>query len=68
MSEPSQVGIGEAGDQSQQRREWPVPLACCSQRILRWHTATSMRTALVLEALGQAMWARRRDGRAHVRL
>src|SRR5271165_6204752 len=35
-----------------------------SRRILGWRAATSMKTALVLDALEQAMWARRRDGRA----
>ena len=34
-----------------------------SRRILGWRAATSMRTALVLDALEQALWARRRDGR-----
>ena len=34
-----------------------------SRRILGWRTATSMRTALVLDALEQALWARCRDGR-----
>jgi len=33
-----------------------------SRRILGWRAATSMRTALVLDALEQALWARR-DGR-----
>jgi len=33
-----------------------------SRRILGWRAATSMRTALVLDALEQALWARRRDG------
>jgi transposase InsO family protein len=31
-----------------------------SRRILGWRAATSMRTALVLDALEQAPWARRR--------
>jgi putative transposase len=35
-----------------------------SRRILGWRAATSMRTALVLDALEQALWARSRDGRA----
>jgi putative transposase len=35
-----------------------------SRRILGWRAATSMRTALVLDALEQALWARRRDGRS----
>ena len=35
----------------------------CSRRILGWRAATSMRTSLVLDALEQALWARRRDGR-----
>ena len=35
-----------------------------SRRILGWRTATSMRTALVLDALEQALWARNRDGRS----
>jgi len=34
-----------------------------SRRILGWRAATSMRTALVLDALEQVLWARRRDGR-----
>jgi len=34
-----------------------------SRRILGWRAATSMRTGLVLDALEQALWARRRDGR-----
>ena len=34
-----------------------------SRRILGWRAATSMRTSLVLDALEQALWARRRDGR-----
>jgi putative transposase len=33
-----------------------------SRQILGWRTATAMRTALVLDALEQALWARRRDG------
>jgi putative transposase len=33
-----------------------------ARRILGWRVATSMRTALVLDALEQAVWARRRDG------
>jgi putative transposase len=33
-----------------------------SRRILGWRAATSMRTALVLDALEQALWARRHDG------
>ena len=35
----------------------------CPRRILGWRAATSMRTSLVLDALEQALWARRRDGR-----
>ena len=35
-----------------------------SRRILGWRAATSMKTALVLDALEQALWSRRRDGRA----
>ena len=35
-----------------------------SRRILGWRAATSMRTALVLDALEQALWTRRREGRA----
>jgi putative transposase len=35
-----------------------------SRRILGWRAATSMKTALVLDALEQALWARRREGRA----
>jgi putative transposase len=34
----------------------------CSRRIVGWRAATSMRTALVLDALEQAIWARRRGG------
>jgi putative transposase len=34
-----------------------------SRRILGWRAATSMRTSLVLDALEQALWTRRRDGR-----
>jgi putative transposase len=34
-----------------------------SRQILGWRAATSMRTALVLDALEQALWARRRQGR-----
>lgn len=34
-----------------------------SRRVLGWRAATTMRTALVLDALEQALWARRRDGR-----
>jgi putative transposase len=37
-----------------------------SRQILGWRTATSMRTALVLDALEQALWARRRQGRDSV--
>jgi putative transposase len=33
-----------------------------SRRILGWRAATSMKTALVLDALEQALWTRRRDG------
>ena len=33
-----------------------------SRRILGWRAATTMRTSLVLDALEQALWARRRDG------
>lgn len=33
-----------------------------SRRILGWRAATTMRTALVLDALEQALWTRRRDG------
>jgi putative transposase len=33
-----------------------------SRRILGWRAATSMRTSLVLDALEQAVWTRRRDG------
>jgi putative transposase len=33
-----------------------------SRRILGWRAATSMKTALVLDALEQALWVRRRDG------
>ena len=31
-------------------------------RILGWRAATSMRTALVLDAIEQAIWTRRREG------
>ena len=34
-----------------------------SRRILGWRAATSMRTSLVLDALEQALWGRRREGR-----
>jgi putative transposase len=34
----------------------------CSRRILGWRAATSMKTALVLDALEMAIWARSRDG------
>jgi putative transposase len=33
-----------------------------SRRILGWRAATSMKTVLVLDALEQALWTRRRDG------
>jgi putative transposase len=33
-----------------------------SRRILGWRAATSMKTALVLDALEQAVWARSREG------
>ena len=33
-----------------------------SRRILSWRAATSMTTALVLDALEQALWSQRRDG------
>jgi putative transposase len=33
-----------------------------SRRILGWRAARSMKTALVLDALEQALWSRRRDG------
>ena len=33
-----------------------------SRRILGWRAATSMKTALVLDALEQALWTRRRAG------
>jgi len=35
-----------------------------SRRILGWRAATSMRTALVLDALEQAIWTRQRNGAA----
>jgi putative transposase len=35
-----------------------------SRRILGWRAATTMKTALVLDALEQALWTRRREGRA----
>jgi putative transposase len=34
-----------------------------SRQILGWRAATTMRTALVLDALEQALWARRQSGR-----
>ena len=34
-----------------------------SRRILGWRAATTMRTSLVLDALEQALWTRRHDGR-----
>ena len=34
-----------------------------SRRILGWRAATSMKTALVLDALEHALWARRREHR-----
>jgi putative transposase len=34
-----------------------------SRRILGWRAATTMRTALVLDALEQALWTRQRDGK-----
>lgn len=37
-----------------------------ARRILGWRVATTMRTALVLDALEQAVWTRRRDGRAEL--
>src|SRR6476619_5176365 len=33
-----------------------------SRRILGWRAATTMKTALVLDALEQAVWTRTRDG------
>ena len=33
-----------------------------SRRILGWRAATTMKTSLVLDALAQALWTRRRDG------
>jgi putative transposase len=33
-----------------------------SRRILGWRAATSVRTALVLDPLEQALWARQREG------
>jgi putative transposase len=33
-----------------------------ARRILGWRVATTMKTALVLDALKQALWTRRRDG------
>jgi putative transposase len=35
-----------------------------SRRVLGWRAASSMRTALVLDALEQAVWTRNRDGAA----
>ena len=37
-----------------------------SRRVLGWRAATSMKTALVLDALEQALWTRRRDGRGNL--
>jgi putative transposase len=37
-----------------------------SRRILGWRAAASMKTALVLDALEQAVWARRREGFAEL--
>ena len=37
-----------------------------ARRILGWRVATSMTTALVLDALEQAVWTRRRDGVANL--
>jgi putative transposase len=37
-----------------------------ARRILGWRVATSMRTALVLDAMEQAVWTRRRDGAAEL--
>jgi putative transposase len=37
-----------------------------SRRILGWRAATTMRTALVLDALEQALWTRRRDGKSNL--
>jgi putative transposase len=37
-----------------------------SRRILGWRAAPSMKTALVLDALEQAVWARRREGFAEL--
>ena len=34
----------------------------CSRRILGWRAARSMKTALVLDALEHALWARRQEG------
>ena len=39
-----------------------------ARRILGWRAATSMRTQLVLDALDQAVWIRRRDGADLARL
>ena len=33
-----------------------------ARRVLGWRAATSMRTQLVLDALDQAVWVRRREG------
>jgi len=33
-----------------------------ARRILGWRVATTMKTTLVLDALEQALWTRRRDG------
>jgi putative transposase len=33
-----------------------------ARRILGWRAASNMRTELVLDAIGQAVWVRRRDG------
>ena len=36
----------------------------CSRQILGWRVATTMRTAVVLDALEQAIWTRQRGGSA----
>jgi putative transposase len=39
-----------------------------SRRILGWRAATSMKTALVLDALEHALWSRQREGRSEAAL
>src|SRR6202035_416322 len=41
-------------------------MAASPRRILGWRAATTMKTALVLDALEQALRTRRRDGRGNL--